>query len=159
MKPLEAETRTPALYDLDVYRWAREQAAALERGDFGRLDLANLAEEIAALGRNERNTLLSHFTTVVEHLLKLERSRQAEPRRGWRATVLTHRIHLEDRLTPSLLRIVRERLEDRYRKARAVVLEWQADLQEADLPADCPYTLEQVLDKSWLPENTWGLDP
>jgi hypothetical protein len=39
------------LYEEDFYVWAEQQAAVLRAGRFDELDLANLIEEVEALGR------------------------------------------------------------------------------------------------------------
>jgi hypothetical protein len=74
-----------SLYQTDYYAWTKEQAAALRAMAAGRvssaLDLENLAEEVESWGRSDLNTVRSQFQRIIEHLLKLEYSPSAEPRR------------------------------------------------------------------------------
>jgi hypothetical protein len=75
------------LYEDDFFAWTQTQAREIRR--FARtrpnlpLDLAHLAEEIAALGREQRHALRSWTVRVLEHLLLLEHSPAEAPRRGW----------------------------------------------------------------------------
>ena len=41
------------LYDTDFAKWAEEQAAHLTEGRFDLLDMGNLIEEVADLGRRQ----------------------------------------------------------------------------------------------------------
>jgi hypothetical protein len=43
-----------ALYDADFYAWSTEQAQLLRAGEFSRLDIENLAEEIESMGRRDK---------------------------------------------------------------------------------------------------------
>jgi hypothetical protein len=76
-----------ALYDNDFVLWSKEQAEALRavaRGATNQpIDWENVAEEIDSLGRSDRRELGSQVRRIIEHLLKLEYSRAAAPRRGW----------------------------------------------------------------------------
>ena len=94
------------LYERDFLRWLEAQAMALRAG--GTLDRLHLAEEIEGLARKERDELRRRITTLVEHLLKLEHSRNERPRRGWEATIAEQRRALADLLTesPSLRRLL-----------------------------------------------------
>jgi len=59
------------LYETDFLAWTEEQAALLRSGRSDLADLANIAEEIATLGRAERASLRSAYRLVTLHLLKL----------------------------------------------------------------------------------------
>jgi hypothetical protein len=101
-----SETRT--LYHEDFVAWSQQQAEALrstaQGGTNQALDWKNLAEEIESLGRSERRELGSRVRTIIEHLLKLEYSTATEPRSGWRSSVRSTRVEIEDILetSPSL---------------------------------------------------------
>src|SRR6185369_9802269 len=81
--------KTSELYDRDVFLWTQEQAAALRavRKSKRPLDWDNLAEEIERLGKSQRTELNSQVRRILRHLFKLEVSRAAAPRAGWRTTV------------------------------------------------------------------------
>jgi Domain of unknown function DUF29 len=81
-------------YGTDVLAWSVEQAALLRRRAAGEmvndsaLDWPNIAEEIESVGQSERSALRSNIATVLEHLIKLHASPAAEPRNGWKTSVL-----------------------------------------------------------------------
>lgn len=151
--------RTPPeqLYEEDFYAWTRQQAAALRRWRSSRpnvdLDLAHIAEEIADLGKEQRNALRSWTMRIIEHLLLLEHSPATEPRRHWTREVIQFRREIATRLTKTLRADLARRLPALYAQARrdlAVQLErfGEADVA-ARLPPECPYTLEQILGNWW----------
>jgi hypothetical protein len=66
------------LYDSGFFAWTQLQAKELRR--FARtrpnvdLDVRHIAEEIADLGKERRDSLRSWTVRIIEHLLRLERS-------------------------------------------------------------------------------------
>jgi len=158
-KVVEKE-RVPDLYERDYYAWLEEQALLLREGRIEDIDVAHLLEEIDDLVSGEKATVESHAATIIEHLLKLQLSPASRPRRGWRLAVAKARARLERRLTASLRRHLVQRLPELYPAARreaAIGLEVDR-IAPAELPTECPYTLEQILDPDWLPSNRHGLD-
>ncbi len=147
------------LYHTDYYAWTQEQAAILRRLATSRapgdLDLENLAEEVADLGKSERRAVRSQMRRLLEHLLKLDHATSPNPQSGWRRTILGARIELADDLTPTLRRELETDLETLYASARdqaAEALETHNDPAAAQaLPNTCPYTLAQLLARQWLP--------
>jgi hypothetical protein len=153
-----------SLYEEDYHAWALGQADALRRlaGNRwnGPLDLEHLAKEVEDLGKAERNAVLSQAERVIGHALKLEHSRAPEPRRHWILTIAQTRRELARHLTRSLRRVLEEELPASYRSERdltARALRLYGEPDAAALPADCPYTLEQILDPDWFPANRHGL--
>ncbi|MCS6779207.1 MAG: DUF29 domain-containing protein [Geminicoccaceae bacterium] len=153
------------LYERDFYAWTRQQARALARlrggaGNLG-LDPAHLAEEIRDLGSEQRHAIESQLERLIEHLLKLEYSQLAEPRRVWGRSVIGARDEIERRLTPSIARLLARRLAKLYgrarRNARLALLDHPEPEVAVALPETCPYTLEQLLDDGWYPTNRHGL--
>jgi hypothetical protein len=147
-----------SLYEEDFYAWTQAQARALRRFADGRsnlpLDLPHLAEEIADLGKEQRNALRSWATRIIEHLLLLQHSPAEEPRRHWTRAVILFRREIETRLTPTLRADLRRRLPQLHADARrGLVIELSRHDEAAvaeRLPETCPFTLEQVL-KNWWP--------
>ena len=153
------------LYDDDFFLWTQEQAAALRqaKGSNLPLDWENLAEEIDSLGRSQRTELNSQIRRILRHLFKLETSRAADPRAGWRTTILDARTEINDLLedSPSLAREIPDMIRKEIRHGvenAAMALErcreLNASLQQAiktkaylDLFA---YTPDQILG-DWLP--------
>ena len=78
--------RAEQLYADDFYAWTQLQAKELRRLARSRpnvpIDLPHVAEEIADLGKSQRDSLRSWARRILEHLLLLEHSPANEPRRG-----------------------------------------------------------------------------
>jgi Domain of unknown function DUF29 len=149
----------PKLYETDYYEWLEQQAQLLREGRIEDIDASNLLEEFEELAMGERASVESHAETVIEHLLKLEHSPAERPRRGWRLTVVRHRGRLAKRLTARLRDRLEASLGDVYSNARrAAAIGLEVDKVRANqLPEDCPYTLDQILDSDWLPKNRHGV--
>jgi hypothetical protein len=151
-------------YDTDFLAWTEEQARLLREASRERIstpiDWENVAEEIESMGRSELRAVESALVRVIEHLLKLEYSPAADPRGDWKVSVLEHRDRIARDLSasPSL----RGRIDpaDIYRTGRKIAaLGLERDgIRLIDLPADCPYSLDQLLDEEWWPTNRHGLN-
>jgi Domain of unknown function DUF29 len=156
-------TTRPAedLYEHDFFAWTQLQARELRR--FARtrpnlpLDLEHLAEEVADLGKEQRNALRSWTVRIIEHLLLLEHSPADAARRGWIDEIVEFRDEIEARLTPTLRRDLARHLPHLYERAQRRVARKLELYGEAGglppLPEGSPYTLDQVLG-DWSP----GLD-
>jgi hypothetical protein len=148
-------------YDQDFFLWTEQQAAALRRakGSNLPLDWENLAEEIESLGKSDRRALTSQIRRILRHLLKLEASDAAQPRLGWRATIIDARSEIAAVLrdSPSLRGEV-DRLLTKQLAAAAELA--SADLSQHGKPADMVwrraksggFTADQVLG-NWSPET------
>jgi hypothetical protein len=157
-----------SLYEADYYAWTKAQAAELRRMAAARvnttLDLENLAEEVESLGRSDLATVRSQVRRIIEHLLKLEYSPSAEPRLGWRESIIEARDVISDVVTATLRREVDADLAKTYAQGRRkadVALRKHGEHDAAKgLPTTCPYGLDQIVTQDWYPNNRHGLtDP
>src|SRR5882672_11164120 len=91
-------------YDDDFYAWTQYQAEVLRslRTRDNRFDREHLAEEIADLGKSERDAVRSQVRRILEHFLKLAYSPADDPRYGWRGSIIDARAELDDKLSPTL---------------------------------------------------------
>ena len=145
------------LYEDDFFAWTQLQAKELRR--FARtrpnlpLDLAHIAEEIADLGKSQRDSVRSWTRRIIEHLLLIEHSPAEEPRRGWIDEIVD--TSQRDRgpsdadaaagSEATAPASVRSRAADLARK-----LERYGEGERCRaLPKRCPYTLDQVLGDFW----------
>jgi uncharacterized protein DUF29 len=147
-----------SLYDEDFYAWTQEQAALLRQLPTisNRLDVDLLAEEIEDLGRSDLRSAESLCEHIIEHLLKLEYSGLDEPANHWRDEIVEWRVRVQKTLTRTI--IAKLDLPDRYRVARRLVRRLERDVPglTARLPAECPYTLDQIVgngDEDWFPDG------
>ncbi len=147
-------------YDDDLYAWTQHQAKVLRslRTDDNRFDRENVAEEIEDLGTSERNAVRSEVRRILEHFLKLAYSPADAPRHGWMRSIAEARATLGDKLSATLRRDVRTRLariyEDAREQAELVLREYGQDAAATLLPPACPYTLDQIFERSRYPEPT-----
>jgi phytoene dehydrogenase-like protein len=149
--------RADPLYEADFYAWTQQQARELRRFARGRsnlpLDLRHIAEEIADLGKNQRDTLRSWTANIIEHLLLLEHSPAREPRAGWIAEIVTWRRDIDRRLSGTLRRDLARQRPILYQEVRSDLPTKLAAYGEAHIaerfPEHCPYSLEQVLGDFW----------
>jgi hypothetical protein len=145
-----------SLYDEDFYAWTQEQAELLRRGGVAanRLDIEHIAEEIEDLGKSELHTCRSFCELIIAHLLKLEYSGLTEPAEHWLDEMVAWRLQLEERLTRSIE--AKLELPVRYRRSLRLLrrLERDAPGLMARVPAECPYSLAQILggEDDWFPE-------
>lgn len=143
------------LYDLDFYGWALQQADLLRNEDYADLDLDNLIEEIEDMARRHRDALESHLLVLLRHLIKLSCLPNHNPSRGWRLTVKEQRYQILRLLknNPGLRPFVPDMIHDLYAQAYDLATDDLADDEIVGklLPVACPWTLDQILDLTWLP--------
>lgn len=144
--------RNAAVYDKDFYAWSEEQGRLLRAGELAEIDALNLAEEIESMGRRDRHELESRLTVLVTHLLKW----QAQPDHrspGWSGTIREQRRQIARNLrdSPSLRPVLDQALAEIYADAREDAAE-ETGISEGDFALDCPFTLDEVLSRSFLPD-------
>ena len=141
------------LYDRDYHLWLEETAQLLKTKNFSQLDLKNLIEEIETLGRSERNKITSSLRLVYQHLLKWQY--QPEKRsKSWINTIDRERDNIRDYVEdmPSLKKM----LDDSEVIAKAYYRGRRDAIKETgitNLPIDCPFTIQQVLNSNYLPSH------
>lgn len=145
--------RNAAGYEVDFYAWTVEQARLLRSGEFSKIDALNVAEEIESVGRRDRRELAERLENLIMELLKW-RSEPGVRCGNWRSAILQQRFEIEQIVddSPSLREFATERLGETYSDARERVVE-ELGLLQPDFPADCPFTLDQVLSHSFVPED------
>jgi hypothetical protein len=140
------------LYDQDFYVWSCRNAQLLREGRYGEADMANIAEEIESLGKEQVHGLERQLLRLLMHLLKYghQPSRRS---RSWRVSMVNARIRIGRYLrdNPSLKPRICELLPDAYRDAvKAASVESGIPIEA--FPPECPYTSAQILDDDFLPE-------
>jgi hypothetical protein len=142
----EAQTTMPdgRRYDDDFYAWTQYQAKVLcaLQCDDDRFDRAHLAEEIAAIGRRERDIVCDEMRRVLMNLLKLSYGPSDQRRYGCTYEILDARFTLEDKISPSLRRHAEAMLATVYEDARELALLGLLEVglpdRAAKLPRLCP---------------------
>ena len=140
------------LYQKDYYGWLQENAQLIRERKFSEIDAENLIEELESMGKSEKRELSSRLTILLMHLLKWQY--QAVRRStSWRNTIAVQRIDILDLLedSPSLRTEILDKIEIAYEKA-VLAAEVETGIEKANFPAECPFSLEQILDETFLPE-------
>ncbi len=145
-------TRNAVDYEQDFFAWTVEQARLLRGGELSAIDAANIAEEIESMGRSDRRELRSRLTVVLMHLLKWRHQPDARST-SWAGTIREQRRQIELIVddSPSLRPFIIEALPQSYSDARESAVE-ETGLPATEFPAECPFTLDEVLSRSFLPE-------
>ena len=141
------------LYNTDFYQWSQQQAALVRAGKVQELDLDNVAEELESLGISQWHALESRLDVLVGHLLKW-RYQAVRRSRSWQRTIMEQRRRIRRllRRSPSLQRHVSTMITEEYASIRTQTA-LETRLPETTFPQMCPWTLEQVLDDDFWPEE------
>jgi hypothetical protein len=147
MRPLEREPEPPSQYHQDFYAWTQTQAKALNDRRLDQLDLNNLVVEIEALGRQERRHLRHHLAELLTALIAPGK----QPKETQQALISQHRREVQLLLTenPSLTAPLSLLLELAYETSRDLAVQETGKPYDS-FPSDCPYRIDQVLDKTFL---------
>ena len=136
----------PSLYDTDYVAWLSEQVAHLRAGRLAALDVANVAEKLEGLLKNERQ-LENRSVELILRLLKWDHAPQQRSNR-WRSTVQRQRTRIRRLLrdSPSLRCGVERMCSEIYPEAleRAAI---ETGLSESAFPQTLPYTVEQIFER------------
>jgi hypothetical protein len=141
-----------SLYDRDFAKWLETTADQLRAKDYANLDWENLLDEIESMGKRERRSLKSNLVILLLHLLKWQY--QADQRSGsWKGSIVEHRQRIRDELedSPSLQPYLIEILAAAYADGRDRAVA-ETGLNAAIFPAECLYTIAQVLDREFWPD-------
>lgn len=100
---IKKEGMMSVLHQQDFYAWTLQQAQILKSGQFAKLDIAHLVEELESMSATEKRELISRLEILLMHLLKWQ-FQPAFQSRSWLLTIKEQRLQLEDHLqdNPSL---------------------------------------------------------
>ncbi|CCI04693.1 DUF29 domain-containing protein [Microcystis aeruginosa] len=139
------------LYELDDSQWLGETVSLLRNHQFQQLDLEHLIEELEDLGKEKKNAVASFLEQVIRHLLLLQYwTKEAEYNTiHWQEEIYNFRTQLRRKMTTNLRNYLEEELNSIYQDALGFVK--IKTVNTVIFPSQCPYSLEQLLDRSWLP--------
>ena len=146
-----AVTNLKQLYELDDSQWLEETVKLLKNRQIQQLDWENLIEELEDLGKEKKNAIASLLEQVIRHLLLLQywTSELEYNQVHWQEEIYNFRIQLKRRITTNLRNYLEAELTSIYKDALGFVrIKTQ---KTVTFPAECPYSLEQLLDIDWLP--------
>ncbi len=143
------------LYDVDDDQWLEQTINLLKNHQFQQLDLDNLIEELEDLGREKKNAVASLLEQIIRHLLLLQYwTTEAEYNTVHRQEeIYNFRTQLRRTITTNLRKYLKDELTSIYQDALGFVKIKTTNL--VTFPTECPYSQEQLLDRSWLPNQTY----
>lgn len=150
----KVELTSPTSIDEDFALWAAEQAALLGSGRFNRVDVENVAGELEYLGNSQKSEIESRLKVLLTHLLKWQ-FQPAQRSNSWTATLIEQRTEIAEviRRSPSLKHYPGQALDLRLYGIAMLRASGETGLPKATFPEACPYTIEQVLDPDFLPDE------
>ncbi len=113
--------------------------------------LEHLIEELEDLGKEKKNAVASLLEQVIRHLLLLQYwTKETEYNTiNWQEEIYNFRTQLRRKMTANLRNYLEEELNYIYEDALGFVKIKTANT--VIFPSQCPYSLEQLLDRDWLP--------
>ncbi len=149
MKTLN-QNQLKSLYETDEHLWLEETIKILKEKRLNDLDLENLIQELESLSKREKNRVSSFLEQIIRHLLLLQywREEQSRNQNHWRAEIQSFRTQLRKYLTTNLQNYLDNELNIIYQDALEYVKQKTGFC--VDFPEECPYSLEQLLDKKWF---------
>ncbi|MCP2727556.1 DUF29 domain-containing protein [Limnofasciculus baicalensis] len=147
----ETSQTSLTLYEKDFYAWTQEQAKLLQDGVWDSLDIVNLVEEIESLGKQQRQELRNRLGILLGHLLKWE-FQPNKRSKSWFVTLREQRREIRYILeqNTSLKPYLPEALQKAYQSGIDLVVR-ETPLKDRDLPPECLYSLEEILDSAFFP--------
>lgn len=132
------------LYDKDFFKWASTQSKLLRHGDYFKLDIQHLIEEIEALGRSEKRALESYLEVLLMHMLKEKYLPEAKTK-SWELSIRNSRLRVRKLLkeNPSLKPKLSAMVSDAYESARLDAA-LETGLDEKIFPEECPWAAQEL---------------
>jgi len=140
-------------YHQDFCAWLSHNIELLRQGNFAKLDVTNIIEELEGLGISQHHALENRLIILLMHLLKW--GFQPERRsKSWKSTLREQRYRIQQLLksSPSLKPKLGEVITEVYPKAIGLAAD-ETGKPKSLFPEKCPFTLEQILDEEFLPKE------
>lgn len=154
MQGVSSNLSLKQLYEIDDHLWLEETIKLLKANHLEELDLENLIEELENLVRRDKAKVASLLEQIIRHLLLLQYwTEESQYNSGhWKAEIRSFRNQLKRNLTTNLYQYLENELASIYDDALGYVIE-KTEGKLVNLPEYCTYSLEQLLDINYLPEN------
>jgi hypothetical protein len=145
--------RPNSLYDTDFHAWTVSQSRAIAEGRWSDVDAVNLEDEIRSLGIQIEREIGDRLEILLSYLLKWQRLAEF---RGfaWKENIDRQREEVAELFTesPSLTDRKEQFVARAYGHARRR-LKYETYFFETDFPPSCPFTVTQVFDPEYFPEE------
>jgi hypothetical protein len=143
-----------SLYEQDEHLWLTETITLLKENRLAELDIKHLIEELEELSKRDKSRVESFLRQIIIHLLLWQYWSEefALNHRHWQGEIANFRIQLNRYLTTNLQKSLLDNQETIYQDAVFVVVQ-KTEMPFNSFPINCPYSLEKLLNKHWLPEQ------
>ena len=124
----------------DAYTWSIGTVDALRSGDFSKIDMDELINEIGSIASGLRRQLISALRQSIESLLVAEYTTNADKRTDMQLVDAQGKIQVLLSSAPGLRAILEEAVEEAYPQARQFVM----DDYQVVLPDRCPLAVARI---------------
>ena len=135
----------------DAYKWSLETVNALRAGDFSRIDIDDLINEIESISNGLKRELVSILTDAIEAILwkdyRVGGDNEDKPELHLNCARAELQVILHS--NPTIKQALPESIEKAYQRAKAHVVE---DFN-IPLPYDCPIPFERIIGGPVVDEN------
>jgi hypothetical protein len=139
------------LYEADETAWLDTMAELIRERRLDNLDYGHLAEYLQDMARRDRREVSSRLRILLVHVLKWTYQKEMRTP-SWQTTVFDQQAELEPDMEGRVLRNhAEESLAEIYQKAVKYAVK-ETKLPVETFPAECPWTLEQLLSSEVLGE-------
>lgn len=140
-------------YEKDFYSWALHHVQLLREGRFAELDIEHLAEELEDIGKNDRRALENRCLILIAHLLKWE-YQPSHRGSSWKRSIDEQRLRIDRliRKNLSLKPYLSAAVADVYLDAVKLAAQ-ETQIPTNQFPQECLYSIEQMQDEKFYPNN------
>jgi hypothetical protein len=139
------------LYETDFNSWIQENITLLKQSRFNEIDSKNIIEELEGLIKRDKRELESYLLILIAYLLKWQ-YQEVYRCNEWLCKIIEQRMLMtllfED--NPDLKSYLATSVENIY--LRSVDLS-TVETRHSVFPTECPYSVEQLMDEDFYPEN------
>ncbi|WP_107667837.1 DUF29 family protein [Cyanothece sp. BG0011] len=148
------------LYETDYDLWLKQQLEAVKKRNSDALDWDNLAEELQDLSTFPRNLINDYLMMLLLYLMKtaVQRNVYLDFSSEWIINIARHRILIKQLIKQypkTLESYLQTAITPIYEEVLELLLlekDWKRN-ETYDYPKFCPFTIEQILDKNFFPND------
>jgi hypothetical protein len=143
---------TQTLYDTDFNSWIEQHIILLKQGRFNEIDTTHLIEELKSLAKDNKRELENYLLILITYLLKWQ-YQSVYRCNEWLCKINENRLFINHLLedSPSLMNYLPLAIETIYIDCIALATR-QTKLNQ--FPNECSYTIKELLDEDFYPNNT-----
>lgn len=144
-------TPLPSLYQDDETGWLEAMVELIRQGRHGELDYAHLQEYLTDMAARDRREVKSRLIELLAHVLQWVHQPKRRSK-SWRGTIIEQRQELANLASRGVLRKHAARVLASVYAAAVERAAAETGVPTTAYPAECPYTLEQLLSKDLTAE-------